>query len=102
MDDSIEIYITSDYSVKLDKDDIKAIAEFVREALYEMPRPADYSVADVLATVNIYVNTQIEVCMACDTEETYCYGDLDNKQRTKEGYWHVMKLVLEQIKVIAK
>lgn len=102
MDDSIEVYITSDYSVVLDKDDIKAITESVREALYEMPRPADYSVADILATVNIYVNTQIDVYMACDTEETFCYGDLDNKQRTKEDYWHVMKLVLEQIKVIAK
>lgn len=102
MDDSIEVYITSDYSVELNEDDIKAIAEFVREALYEMPRPADYSVADILATVNIYVSTQIEVYMACDKEEIYCYGDLDNKQRTKEDYWHVIKLVLEQIKIIAK
>lgn len=35
-------------------------------------------------------------------EEEYCMGDLDNKQRTKEDYWHVIKLVLEQIEVIAK
>ena len=102
MDDSIEVYITSDYSVVLDEDDIKAITECVREALYEEPRPADYSVADILWLVNLYVNTQIEVNMAIDTEETYCYGDLDNKKRTKEDYWHVIKLVLEQIEVIAK
>lgn len=102
MDDSIEVYITSDYSVVLDKDDIKTITEFVREALYEAPRPTDYSVADILWVVNLYVNTQIEVNMACDTEETYCYGDLDNKERTKSDYWQVIKKVLAQIKVIAK
>lgn len=36
------------------------------------------------------------------TKEEYCIGDLDNKQRTKEDYWYVIKLVLEQIDVIAK
>jgi hypothetical protein len=102
MNDSIEVYITSDYSVVLDKDDIKAITECVREALYEMPRPTDYSVADILSTVNLYVNTQMEINMTCDTKETYCYGDLDNKQRTKSDYWQVMKEILTQIKVIAK
>lgn len=102
MDGSIEVYITSDYSVVFDKEDIKAITECVREALYEMPRPTDYSVADILSTVNLYVNTQMEINMTCDTKETYCYGDLDNKQRTKSDYWQVMKEVLTQIKVIAK
>lgn len=28
MDDSVEVYITSDYSVVLDEDDIKTIAKF--------------------------------------------------------------------------
>lgn len=37
MDDSIEVYITSDYSVKLDRVDILFIADDVRLALYEMP-----------------------------------------------------------------
>lgn len=87
MDDSIEVYITSDYSVVFDKEDVKAIIECVREALYEKPHPTDYSVADILLVVNFYVSTQIEVNMTCDTEETYCYGDLDNKQRTKSDYW---------------
>lgn len=61
--DSIEVYITSDYSVVFDKEDIKAITECVHEALYEMPRPTDYSVADILSTVNLYVNTQMEINM---------------------------------------
>lgn len=102
MDDSIEVYITSNYSVVLNKEDIKDITECVREALYGMPRPTDYSVADILWVVNLYASTQIEVNMACDTEETYCYGDLDNKQRTKSDYWQVIERVLAQIKVIAK
>lgn len=102
MDDSIEVYITSDYSVVFDKDDIKDITECVREALYGMPRPTDYSVADILSTVNLYVNIQMEINMTCDTNETCCYGDLDNKQRTKSDYWQVMNEVLTQIKVIAK
>ena len=102
MDDSIEVYITSNYSVVLNKEDIKDITECVREALYGMPRPTDYSVADILSTVNLYVNIQMEINMTCDTKETYCYGDLDNKQRTKSDYWQVMKEVLTHIKVIAK
>lgn len=102
MDDSIEVYITSDYSVVFDKNDIKDITECVREALYEMPRPTDYSVADILSTVTFYVNIQMEINMTRDIKETCCYGDLDNKQRTKSDYWQVMNEVLTQIKVIAK
>lgn len=40
--------------------------------------------------------------MERSAEKEYCIGDLDNKQRTKEDYWYVIKLVLEQIEVIAK
>ena len=92
MDTIAKVYITKDYSVELYDDDIESIAADVREALYNMPRPADYSVSDILTQADIYAGAHIEVCM----------GDLDNKQRTKEDYWHVIKLVLEQIEVIAK
>lgn len=102
MDDSIEVYITKDYSVELSGYDIEEIADEVREALYEKPRPADYTVADILRETNIYAGDYIALRMEDDTEVEYCVGDLDNKQRTKEDYWQVIKMVLEQIKVIAK
>ena len=102
MDTITKVYITKDYSVELYDDDIESIAAYVREALYNMPRPADYSVSDILTQADIYAGAHIEVCMEYFAEEDYCMGDLDNKQRTKEDYWHVIKLVLEQIEVIAK
>lgn len=73
MNNSIEVYITSNYSVVLCDNDINSITESVREILYSMPRPDDYTVAD-----------------------------LDDKQRTKLDYQYVTKKVLEQIEVIAK
>lgn len=102
MDDSIEVYITSDYSVALDKYDIMVIADDVRMALYEMPRPDDYTVADILTKVNIYSRMYIEDKMEREAQEEYCFGDLDHKKRTESDYWHVIKLVLKQIEVIAK
>lgn len=102
MDDSIEVYITSDYSVALDKYDITVIADDVRIALYEMPRPDDYTVADILTKVNMYSRMYIEDKMEREAQEEYCFGDLDHKKRTESDYWHVIKLVLEQIEVIAK
>lgn len=102
MDTIAKVYITKNYSVELNECDIKEIACELYEELYEKPRPADYSVADVLAWENVYAGYYIENRICDDTEETYCYGDLDNKQRTKEDYWQVIKLVLAQIKVIAK
>ena len=41
MYDSIEVYITSDYSVKLDKETMDMIVADTCEELYAMPRPAD-------------------------------------------------------------
>lgn len=102
MDDSIEVYITSDYSVKLDKVDITIIADDVRMGLYDMPRPDDYTVADVLTTVNMYTRMYIEDKIEHEAQEEYCFGDLDHKKRTESDCWHVIKLVLEQIEVIAK
>lgn len=102
MDDSIEVYITSDYSVKLDRVDILFIADNIRLALYEMPRPDDYTVADILTKTNTIVRMYIEDKITRDTEETYCYGDLDHKKRTEVDYWQVIKLVLGEIEVIAK
>ena len=102
MDDSIEVYITSDYSVKLNKVDITIIADDVRIALYDMPRPDDYTVADVLTKVSMYTRMYIEDKIEREAEEEYCFGDLDHKKRTKEDYWNVIKMVLEQIEVIAK
>lgn len=102
MNDSIEIYITSDYSVKLDRVDILFIADNVRLALYEMPRPDDYTVADILTKVSIYTRMYIENKIEKDTQEEYCYKDLDHKKRTEADYWQVIKSVIEQIEVIAK
>ena len=102
MDACAKIYINEDYSVELYKDEIEDIADSVREALYEMPRPADYSVADILTQVDIYAGAHIETCIWMDTETSYAFDDLCNKQRTKEDYWNVIKMVLEQIEVIAK
>ena len=102
MNDSVEVYITSDYSVKLDRVDILFIADDVRLALYEMPRPDDYTVADILTKTKTIVHMYFEDKMTQDTEETYCYDDLDHKKRTESDYWKVIKLVLGEIEVIAK
>lgn len=102
MDACAEVYITKDYSVELSEDDIKSIARDVRVTLYEKPRPYDYTVADILTEADVLAGMYIEDEMERGTEEEYCMGDLDNKQRTKEDYWYVIKLVLEQIEVIAK
>ena len=102
MNDSVEVYITSDYSVKLDRVDILFIADDVRLALYEMPRPDDYTVTDILTKTNTIVRMYIEDKITRDTEEKYCYCDLDNKKRTEADYWQVIKLVLGEIEVIAK
>jgi hypothetical protein len=97
-----EVYITKDYSVELSEDDIKSIARDVRITLYNKQRPYDYTVADILIEAGVLTGMYIEYEMERGTEEEYCMGDLDNKQRTKEDYWHVIKLVLEQVDVIAK
>lgn len=102
MNDSIEVYITSDYSIKLDRVDILFIADDVRLALYNMPRPDDYTAADVLAKVSMYTRMYIEDKIEKDTQEEYCFGDLDHKKRTEADYWRIVKSVLEQIEVIAK
>ena len=102
MDACAKVYINDEYSVELYKDEIKDIADSVREALYEMPRPADYSVADILTQVDIYAGAHIETCIWMDTETSYDLDDLCSQQRTKEDYWNVIKMVLEQIEVIAK
>ena len=102
MNDSVEVYITSDYSVKLDRVDILFIADDVRLALYEMPRPDDYTVADILTKTKTIVRMYIEDKMTQDTEETYCYDDLDHKKRTESDYWKVIMLVPREIEVIAK
>lgn len=102
MNNSIEIYITSDYSVILCDNDINSITESVREILYSMPRPDDYTVADVITKAGMIVRMYIENIMEQEAEEEYSYADLDNKQRTKLDYQYVTKKVLEQIEVIAK
>ena len=102
MDDSIEVYITSDYSVKLDRVDILFIVDDVLLALYEMPRPDDYTVADVLTKVSTYTRMYIKNKMEKDTQEEYCLEDLDHKKRTEADYWQVIKMVLGEIEVIAK
>lgn len=102
MDTIAKVYITKDYSVNLSEDDIKSIASDVRITLYEKPRPYDYTVADILTETGVLIHMYIEDEINRSTKEEYCIGDLDNKQRTKEDYWYVIKLVLEQIDVIAK
>lgn len=102
MDDSIEVYITSVYSVKLDRVDILFIADDVRLALYEMPRPDDYTAADILTKVSTYTRMHIENKIEKDTQEEYCLVDLDHKKRTVADYWQVIKMVLGEIEVIAK
>ena len=102
MDACAKVYINDEYSVELYKDEIKDIADSVREALYEMPRPADYSVADILTKVDNYASAHIETYIWMDTKTIYAFKDLCSQQRTKEDYWNVIKMVLEQIEVIAK
>lgn len=102
MNDNIKVYITSDYSIVLCDNDIEAIAASVRDILYSMPRPADYTVANILAKAQMVANVYIERILEEEAEEDYCFDDLDNKQRTKKDYWQVIKSVLEQIEVIAK
>lgn len=102
MNDNITIYITSDYSIVLCDNDIEAIAASVRDILYSMQRPADYTVANILAKTQMVANVYIERIIEEEAEEDYSFADLDNKQRTKSDYWQVIKMVLEQIEVIAK
>lgn len=102
MNDNITIYITPNYSIVLCDNDIKDIAASVRDILYSMPRPADYTVANILAKTNMVTHVYIERILEEEVEEDYCFGDLDNKQRTKKDYWQVIKSVIEQIEVIAK
>lgn len=98
----MRIYITSSYSVSLDITEIKSIAEWVREDLYEMPRPADYSVADIVNRAGTIVSTYVINVMEQKQKEEFSLADLDDKQRTELSYWRVIKKVLEQIEVIAK
>ena len=102
MNDNITIYITSNYSIVLCYNDVEAIAASVRDILYSMPRPADYTVANILAKTNMVTHVYIERILEEEVEEDYCFADLDNKQRTKKDYWQVIKSVIEQIEVIAK
>lgn len=102
MNDNIKVYITSDYSVILCDNDISSITEYVREALYSMPRPDDYTVADVITKVDMIVRMYIENIIEQEAEEEYIFADLDNKQRTKSDCLQVIKEVLAHIKVIAK
>ena len=102
MDTIAKVYIDNGYSVELSEYDIDSIARDVRITLYEKPRPYDYTVADILTEVDVLTGMYIEYEMERGTEKEYCIGDLCDKQRTKEDYWHVIKLVLEQIDVIAK
>lgn len=97
-----KIYINEDYSVELYEEEIDQIADDVRAALYDKPRPADYSVADILTQVDTRVRGYIEACIWMDAHTSYCIDDLCKKQRTKEDYWNIIKMVLEQIEVIAK
>lgn len=102
MNDNITIYITSDYSIVLCDNDIEAIAASVRDILYSMPRPADYTVANIIAKTKMVTHVYIERILEEEAEEDYCFADLDNNQRTKLDCWQVIKMVLEQIEVIAK
>lgn len=102
MDDNITIYITPNYSIVLCDNDIEAIAASVRDILYSMPRPADYTVANIIAKAKMVANVYIERILEEEVEEDYCFADLNNKQRTKKDYWQVIKSVIEQIEVIAK
>lgn len=102
MNDNITIYITSNYSIVLCDNDIEAIAASVRDILYSMPRPTDYTVANIVAKAKMVTKVYIERILEEETEEDYCFGDLDNNQRTKLDCWQVIKKVIEQIEVIAK
>lgn len=82
-----------------DDDDLNGDKSF---SALDMPRPDDYTVADVLTKVTMYTRMYIEDKMERETQENYCFGDLDHKKRTESDYWRVIKLVLEQIEVIAK
>lgn len=101
MNDSIKIYITSDYSVELDKETMDMIVADTCEELYAMPRPADYTVADIIDQAIYEVHTHVEWIIECAGKD-YCIGDLDNKQRTKSDYWQVIKEVLTRIDAIIK
>lgn len=102
MDACAKIYINEDYSVELYKEEIDEMAGDVRAALYDKPRPADYNVADILTQVDVRAGSYIEACTWMDVHTSYCIGDLCDKQRTKEDYWNVIKMVLEKIDVIVK
>lgn len=102
MDACAKVYITKDYSVELSRCDIDSIARDVRITLYEKPRPYDYTVADILTEAEVLTDMYIEDEMERGTEKDYCIGDLCDKQRTKEDYWNVIKMVLERVDVIAK
>lgn len=102
MNNNITIYIMPNYSIVLCDNDIEAIAASVRDILYSMPRPADYTVANILAKTNMVTHVYIERILEEEVEEDYCFADLNSKQRTKKDYWQVIKSVIEQIEVIAK
>ena len=102
MNDNITIYITPNCSIVLCDNDIEAIASSVRDILYSMPRPTDYTIANIIAKAKMVARVYVERILEEETEEDYCIGDLDNKQRTKLDYWQVIEKVLEQIEVIAK
>lgn len=78
------------------------VADDVRLALYEMPRPDDYTAADILTKVSTYTRIYIENKIEKDTQKEYCLVDLDQKKRTEADYWQVIKMVLGEIEVIAK
>lgn len=101
MNDSIKVYITSDYSVEIDKEAIETIIGDTREELYSMPHPEDYTVIDILNQANYEINTWIEFLM-WNAGKDYSFADLDNKERTKSDYWQVIKKVVEEIDVIIK
>lgn len=101
MDACAKVYITSDYSVELNKEDMKMIVADTCQELYAMPRPADYTVADILDQANYEVRIYIEWILE-NAGKDYMFGDLDNKQRTKEECWQVTKKVLEKIDAIIK
>lgn len=71
MNNSIEVYITSDYSVILCDNDINSITKSVREILYSMPRSDDYTVADVITKAGMIVRMYIENIMEQEAEEEY-------------------------------
>lgn len=102
MDAIAKVYIDNDYSVELSECDIDSIARDVRITLYEKPRPYDYTVADILTEAKVLADMYIEDKMERGTEKEYCICDLCDKQRTKEDYWNVIEMVLEQVNVIAK